>query len=519
MVILIEYISSMDALLEYSEQFRGPYWVVAMRLAVILIFTWTYAPNLAKKLHSADSQSVSISRWTWLTAAVAFAVFFSVGMLRHMSFHSKAWDLAIFDQVIWNLANGNGWECSVRNMHDLRGDHFEPVLLFFVPFYKILPHVGWLLGFQAAALVSAGLIFRHIYREKIGEMPSYLLFLGFCLYAPLHWLVLADFHPIALAPFFIAIGWLGSRRDNILILLAGLIGMALCGEEAFIVAGWWGLWEFMSRTPWRSISNDKPENSKLIGWSGLILFVLFWVGFIWLSIAFIPAYRPTGEEYFYIHRYGYLGETVGEIGRNFFTQPWVWIKHAFDSRGIALFALYLIPLGLVPLKRMGVMWIFIPTILYTLLSVSPEQRSIFHQYTAMWIPFLFIACGEAIAIRRDTASWTMEMRMNPKVLTYRRAAALFTASFLGMLMFSPILGFSMHPERLSDEPWASEAMGVVQSVGPGEHISAPSALCPHLSHRRILLMQIDDDRQEQLIKDDWAANSEVKILPKFPPDE
>ena len=85
-------------------------------------------------------------------------------------------------------------------------------------------------------------------------------------------------------------------------------------------------------------------------------------------------------------------------------------------------------------------------------------------------------------------------------------------------MFSPIIGLSMHPERLTPEPWAAEALGIVNSVRTGEYISAPSALCPHLSHRRILILQLDDDRQEELIKQEWADNSEVVTLPNFPPD-
>jgi len=509
----------MEAFLEYSDQFRGPYWLIGLRLAVILILVWTFAPRLAKRLHEHESDEKNLSGWTWFIALIAFAVLFSAGMLRHLSFHSKAWDLAIFDQVVWNLAHGNGWECSVRNLHDLRGDHFEPILLLFVPFYIVLPHVGWLLGFQSAALVGTGMILRNIYRERIGETCSFLLFLGFCLYAPLHWLVLADFHPIAIAPFFIAIGWHGSRRNSLFILLVGLIGMSLCGEEALIVAGWWGFWEFISRTPWRKkLDDDHPPEYKSLGWSGLTLLFIFWAGFVWLSVYYIPSYRPPGEDYFYIHRYGYLGDSVWEIARNFFLKPFIWIRYAFDSRGIALLALYLIPLGLIPLKRIGVLWIFLPTILYTLLSVSPEQRSIFHQYTAIWIPFLFIACGEALDIQRNTASWRMEHRMNPRLVTYRRASAVFIASMLGMLMFSPIIGFSMHPELLTPEKWASEAMGIVNSVGPDEFISAPSALCPHLSHRRVLLLQMDDDRQEQRIKEEWAANGEVNVLPEFPPE-
>ena len=500
----------METLLKYSEQFRAPYWAVALRLLVVLVGAWILGPVLARRLLDRSDER-KVAPWViWFVAILAWLVLFAPGMIRHLSFHSKAWDLAIFDQVIWNLANGNGWECSVRGVQDLRGDHFEPILLVFVPLYKLLPHVAWLLGIQAAALVGAGLIIRAAYRETLGEVPSMLLFLAFCFYPPLHWLSLADFHPIALAPFFIAIGWWGSRRDSSLVLLLGMIGLCLCGEEGFIVAGWWGLWEFLSRQPWRKRDENTPGDPTP-GWLGLLLMVIFWAGFVYLSLIYIPAHRAEGEGYFYIHRYEYLGHSIREIARNFFTRPGLWIGHAFDSRSLALLALYLVPLALLPLTRPGALALLLPTAVYTLLSVSDEQRSIFHQYTAIWIPFLIIASAEASIVRLTTASWSMEVRTNPKAVQLRIASTLLMASFLSFLAFSPIFGLSMHPEILTPEDWAGEAKGIVQSVGPDDAVSAPSALCPHLSHRRVLLLQPNTE---------WPGvglDEEVLVLPEFPP--
>ncbi len=498
----------MSVLLEYSDQFRSAYWLVGLRLVIVLAAAWIFGPVLAKRFGRIETKSFSTGKWPVFIAVVAFIVLFSAGMLRHLSFHSKAWDLAIFDQVIWNLANGNGWECSVRGVYDLRGDHFEPILLLFVPIYKIFPHVAWLLGAQAAALIGAGLILHATYRKKIGELPSFLFLAAFLFYPPLHWLALADFHPIALSPFFIALGWMGSRRNNLPVFLIGLLGLCLCGEEGIIVAGWWGLWEFLSRRPWRKPPDKNPGINRAFGWFGLAMLAILWAGFIYLSMVYIPSHRTEGEGYFYIHRYEYLGSSMGEIVRNFFFKPGLWISHAFDSRGWALLALYFIPLALIPFRRIGTLSLLIPTIFYTLLSVSPEQRSIFHQYTAIWIPFLFIATAEALVVYRTTASWTMDIRTNPKIVQTRLASALVVAAFVAFLSFSPIFGFSMHPELLTPEEWAAEAKGVVMSVGPDEAISAPSALCPHLSHRQMLLLQPDSEWQD----------IEVKVLPDFPPE-
>ena len=489
----------MSIFTEYSEQFRASYFIVGVRLAVILATAWILGPVISSRLKISDDKR-KIRAFVIFASVVAWIVFFGVGMLRHLSFHSKAWDLAIFDQVIWNLSNGHGWECSVRGVHDLRGDHFEPILLIFVPLYKLFPNVAWLLGIQAAALIGAGLLIRSAYAKQLNETVSFFLLLAFLFYPPLHWLVLADFHPIALAAFFIVLAWLGARREDKLVWLIGLVGLALCGEEGLIVGGWWGLCEFFSSR----IDYDKnpPVRSRSpMRFVGLIVAFLFWIFFVYLIAVYIPGHRAEGEGYFYTHRYSYLGRTVGDIAVNLFMNPRLWLPHLFNGRSLALLALFLVPLALLPLRKPGILILLIPTALYTLLSESPEQKSIFHQYVSMWIPFLFIATAEALASYGQSGGGRISLKA---------ASTLLVASILALLSFSPIFGLSMHPELLTPESWAGEAKGVIRSIGPDTAISAPSALCPHLSHRRVLLLQP---------KTGWPGAGQVVVLPEFPPPQ
>lgn len=489
---------------EYSEQFRSPGWGIILRLLVILIGAWLIGTrNLDKKMGGEQSDRTYNTHVVILTAVITFIVLFSAGMLRHMSFHSKAWDLAIFDQVIWNLANGNGWECSVRGVTDLRGDHFEPILLLFVPLYNIFPHVGWLLAAQAGSLVGTGLVIWSAYRKRIGYTAAMFFFIAFCLYSPIHWLALADFHPIALAPFFVAVAWWGRLNSKKLPFIVGIIGLSMCGEEGLLIAGWWGLWEFVVRKPFARrdrIHADYVETDKSFGWLGFFIMVVCWALFWYVTTKWIPAHRTPGEAYFYIHRYEYMGGSMQEIMLNFVLKPWRWISHSFDSRGLGLLAMYLVPLYLLPLLRPKTLLLLLPTIIYTLASVSDEQRSIFHQYTAMWIPFLAIATAEALVLPDI---------LSTRPPTLRRALPLFYASLLGMLFFSPILGWSMHPEILTSEDWAPEARGLIQLIEPDQPVAAPGALCPHLSHRRELIWKGQTS---------WIIEGEVLVLPDYPPE-
>ena len=71
-----------------------------------------------------------------LVMGVAAAYYMACSLLIHYSFHSFGWDLGVFDQLLWNLSRGNGWEYSFREMSYL-GDHFQPLLLLLVPLVSL----------------------------------------------------------------------------------------------------------------------------------------------------------------------------------------------------------------------------------------------------------------------------------------------------------------------------------------------------------------------------------------------
>ena len=53
------------------------------------------------------------------------AVYILYGMFRHWSFHSS-YDLAIFDQMVWQLARFDMPSSSIKGLANAFGDHFHP---------------------------------------------------------------------------------------------------------------------------------------------------------------------------------------------------------------------------------------------------------------------------------------------------------------------------------------------------------------------------------------------------------
>src|SRR5690349_19289638 len=93
--------------------------------------------------------------WLWLklnwqTCAVLLLVSFQTALFtwallaQHRSFNSNGWDLAWFDQIVWNTAQGRPFETSFADWNFL-GEHVEPVLLLFAAVYRVKPDVEVLL--------------------------------------------------------------------------------------------------------------------------------------------------------------------------------------------------------------------------------------------------------------------------------------------------------------------------------------------------------------------------------------
>ena len=93
--------------------------------------------------------------------ALYLAVYTTLAILRHRSFHSFGFDLALFDQVFWNTVNGRPFESSISladpRLHSYLGDHFSPVYGLLSPIYAAYPHPETLIVIQSFFVTLAPL--------------------------------------------------------------------------------------------------------------------------------------------------------------------------------------------------------------------------------------------------------------------------------------------------------------------------------------------------------------------------
>ncbi len=153
--------------------------------------------------------------WGWfLYIALLLAWFVPPRLLAHLSFHTNDLDFGLYSNLVGNLASGHGFYSSILGRSHL-GEHFSPIMIFFVP-------AAWLGVTPWALLLAQGLsaaitvaILTRLAEKKLEPLDPYyrqfflvLLVLLFLFYRPLLAAWDFQFQPILLgAPLVAAALW------------------------------------------------------------------------------------------------------------------------------------------------------------------------------------------------------------------------------------------------------------------------------------------------------------------------
>lgn len=124
---------------------------------------------------------------------------------QHLTFHTRARDMGIYMQVLWNAAQGRPFVSSLLqdNTNHL-AEHVAPALWPLVPLAGLAPDALPLIALQQLFLASCGLPVFLVARAKLGRWRSLVVLAGFYLMPAMSRVSLSEFHPIVLAALPIA---------------------------------------------------------------------------------------------------------------------------------------------------------------------------------------------------------------------------------------------------------------------------------------------------------------------------
>jgi uncharacterized membrane protein len=298
-------------------------------------------------------------------------------VLRHRTYHSFGFDLALYDQVFWNTTQGRWFESTMTQAnpipHSALGDHFTPVFLALLPFYYAYPHPETLLVLQTAAMALGAWPTYLLARAKLSADYGVLWVLVYFVFIPLAFINLYDFHetPFAIAPLGFALYFV--ERGKRLWFVIFLLVTFLVKEEMALIGAGFGLYVLLGKRDWKL---------------GLAVIAGSLAAFAVILQVVIPFFSG-GHGFPYIaDRYSAVGGSPTGILRTMFTNPLQIVRTVLQPKKIYfLIALFGPVLGLSSIAGWSAILV-LPTLAYTLLSGYVPQFSFTKQYSAPLIPLI-----------------------------------------------------------------------------------------------------------------------------------
>ena len=379
------------------------------------------------------------------------AGFGALAALEHRAFETGRFDLGNMVQAVWSTAHGRPLDVTELTGEQINrlGAHVDPLLVGLAPLWWVWPSPTMLVVVQAIVLSTGALPVFWLARKHLGsEWMAALFALAYLLYAPVQWLALDEFHPVAFAAplLLFALWYLDEER-----LLAAAPFLALAAatkEEVPLVVAGIGLWLAIARV--------RRVTGAAIAATGAAVTLL--------SLVVVMPHFRGGESPAFFDRYDAVGGSLGGIAVRALTDPGDLVRAMTEGRDVAYLLQLALPLAGLFLAAPLVLLAAVPELVANLLSDVSTQTSIEFHYTAPIVPFL--VAGAVFGAARF-----------PRLAPFVVAGSLGGAVALG-----PLAAGELRPDRMSaHDRVAARAVALVPADAT---VSSTNGLGAHLSERR-----------------------------------
>ncbi len=423
-----------------------------------------------------------VRRHGWLTliviASLAYGVFFThFSVIAHKSFKTHNFDLSINNNLLFNALYGKFFESPVifgDEPDNYLSIHVKLGQYLFVPLYAIKPRPETLLMLQSVLLGLTGIPLFLFARRRVPQWLAAIVALGFLAYPAVHGANFFEMKYPTVAPVFIvATCWAAETKRWVWFTLAAIaavlmrddtcVGMALLGT-CFALSGY------------------RPKAGFSLAAFGLIAFV-FTRGVLmkdkgeWWFPSMYDDLFPPGEKGF------------GSVFKTLMTNPIYVIKTLIVGNKLEFVLHMFLPLAFLPARRAYLWAIFIPGMMFTLLTTGykPTVSPLFH-YSMHWAPYLFLAAPIALAaIARESVNGKFKAAaagLNMAVL-----ALVFSYNFGAFWMRDTTRGGYTRIDFQftdADRKRYDSLMELAAMIPPDATVSATETVGPHVSSRREL---------------------------------
>jgi uncharacterized membrane protein len=449
--------------------------------AVYLIAFW-----VGKRRYNADpaqSHARDRSRWFDYVFVFMFCVytggFTTLSLLRHLSINS-GYDLAQYDQIIWNSLHGRLFEQTyITDAPMFLGKSFTPILLALVPLYAIWRDPMILLVLQTVALGVVAFPLYWLARKKTGHLMALGLVLAYFLSPVVERVNVTDFHEIVLAAPLLAFATWFLLREHYRGFFVCLGLALLVKEEVAFVAIIFGVYILLfQHRRWLGFA------LALTG-AVLVLVLLQYV---------IPLFSGTSTFYYFngTGRYAYLGNSLSGILATLLTKPALVAQHLLIPAKFEFVLHFLVPLAFLPLAGVEIALLALPTLGYSLLSDYYPQFSINYPYTPPLIPFMFFAAtlGASRLLAKDGRFWflskpNLDREVEHRARSFSAVTMIVVASGLSYWLYGPApLARGFDAALYTVTPNAMEGRTLAASIPQDAIVVAAGEWVAQLSERQ-----------------------------------
>lgn len=408
----------------------------------------------------------------YIIAFLAFIYYLTGSSLLYLSLHENAWDLGIFNQVLYNTASFNPFAYSFRSFGNYLGDHFSPILLFIAPLAEFRTSLP-LLALQAAGLALAVLVLYFLAFKALGnKWLSLAVAFSFAVNPFTLNIANFDFHPDFAFPlfFFAAFYFLLKKRYRLTFIC--IVLLQLIREDAFLLIIPFCLLAFFGLKKVYPFQKDKLSRKLAVS---CLAFTLVYSASVILVI--MPLLRDNGSSPLAEH-YPYLGRSIGEIGLNIVKNPLVIVEKLTGVPERTTFLKFFGSTGFLALLSPILLLLSAPIFLAHFLSVVSMRINLEGHYSSQLLAFMYVAV--TFGLSKISNSLVRLVSMEALLSVY-----LVVVSAISFTLFSPFPpSKSANIDRFTVTKHHQMFFQLIKLIPNDVSVSAQTNLVPALAFRK-----------------------------------
>lgn len=409
-----------------------------------------------------------------------------ISIIKHLHYQTFTWDTGFFDQLLWKLSRFKEPVSSFSNLH-VFGDHFQFILLLFVPLYWFPQSVKLLFITHAFVAVMASLPV-YLISLKVNKSKVFALAVSFSMlmFTGMQFAILDGFHQSVFSPLFYALAIYGLVFGSNWIYWSSIFGLLITKEEMALLAVSIGIIAFF-------------RGSKA---KGLITLAISLATFFFAIYFFLPAVQSE-----YVHSdYGVLGKTPLDVLESIFTKPALFLnlllfpaaktKTVFESFFSFGFLPILSPIYLISAAQQFVVR-FVDTVTV-------------HRWTNLNHYAFPLASIMAIAAIFSAGTLERILKLRRKLYLFLALYLIFFALAQDYLFHGPVNSL-LKADFYVKKQWMRDNDEVLKYISKGASVAATNNFGPHISQRDKFYLIMEENSADYLLFD--LADGQNKYSP------